>query len=115
MLAQGRWIQLPDLFPASKWIHLIDPLLALTLLIVVAFECPKPGQKQRGTINYRRSFIYSLIDDPKLRSLNATFTELQKIVHLLFIAGEDFELTEREKELVEGTWLSFNGVSGARI
>ena len=26
---KGRWIQLPDLLLASKWIHLVDPLLAL--------------------------------------------------------------------------------------
>jgi hypothetical protein len=30
------------------------------------------------------------------------FISFQRIVHLLFIAGEDFELTEREKILVEG-------------
>ena len=29
-------------------------------------------------------------------------TELQKIVHLLFIAGEDYDLSEREKVMLEG-------------
>jgi hypothetical protein len=50
----------------------------------------------------RRSFIYSLIDDPKLKELNTTFPELQKIVHLIFIAGEDYVLNEREELLLEG-------------
>ena len=26
---KGRWIRLTDLLQASKWIHLVDPLLAL--------------------------------------------------------------------------------------
>jgi hypothetical protein len=50
----------------------------------------------------RRSFIYSLIDDPMLKELNTTFPELQKIVHLIFIAGEDYVLNEREELLLEG-------------
>jgi hypothetical protein len=50
----------------------------------------------------RRSFIYSIINDEKLKSLNASFGELQKVVHLVFIAGEDYEMTQREKILVEG-------------
>lgn len=54
----------------------------------------------------RRSFIYSLINDEKLKSSNATFGELQKIVHLVFVAGEDYEMTPREKILVEGIHLS---------
>ncbi len=49
----------------------------------------------------RRSFILSLIDDPDLKSLNVSFSELKKIVHLLFIEGEDYEPTERERNIVE--------------
>jgi hypothetical protein len=53
-------------------------------------------------IDCRRSFIYSVVEDPKMNAINASFTELQKLVHLLFIAGEDLELTERDKLIVEG-------------
>jgi hypothetical protein len=34
--------------------------------------------------------------------------ELQKIVHLLFIAGEDYELSEREKVMLEGNDQNFD-------
>ena len=50
----------------------------------------------------RRSFIYTLINDVKLRNMNVTFSELQKIVHLIFIAGEDYELNAREQVMLEG-------------
>ncbi len=52
--------------------------------------------------NLRRSFIYSLINDEKLREINASFVELQKVVNLVFIAGEDYEMTPKEKLMVEG-------------
>jgi len=52
--------------------------------------------------NLRRSFIYSLINDEKLMALNASFAELQKVVNLVFISGEDYEMTPREKLMVEG-------------
>lgn len=56
----------------------------------------------------RRSFIYTIIEDPKLKAMNVTFTELHKIVHLVFIAGEDLVLTEREKAIVEGRQFCYN-------
>ena len=49
----------------------------------------------------RRSFIYSLIQDESLKAIDVTFSELQKIVHLIFIAGEDYQLSDREKDIVE--------------
>jgi hypothetical protein len=49
----------------------------------------------------RKSFIQSLIEDPALAAINVTFVELHKIVHLIFIAGEDYQLSEREKLIVE--------------
>jgi len=52
--------------------------------------------------NLRRSFIYSMINDEKLKALNVTFSELQKVIHLVFIVGEDYEMTPREKLMVEG-------------
>ncbi len=52
--------------------------------------------------NLRRSFIYSMVNDDKLKALNATFVELQKVVHLVFIDGEDYEMTPRESLMVEG-------------
>jgi len=35
-------------------------------------------------------------------ALNASFAELQKVVNLVFISGEDYEMTPREKLMVEG-------------
>ena len=49
----------------------------------------------------RRSFIQSLVQDEKLKSFNVTFGELKKIVHLLFIEGEELQLTVRETEVIE--------------
>ena len=49
----------------------------------------------------RRSFISSLIQDESLKAIDVTFSELQKIVHLIFIAGEDYQLSDREKDIVE--------------
>ena len=54
----------------------------------------------------RRSFIYSLIGDETLQAINVTFNELQKIVHLIFIAGEDYQLSDREIDIVESKFLN---------
>jgi hypothetical protein len=49
----------------------------------------------------RRSFVHSLIDDPKLQVLNVSFQELKKIIHLVFINGDDYQLNSREIGIVE--------------
>ena len=49
----------------------------------------------------RRSFIQSLVKDEKLKSVNVTYSELKKIVQLVFIEGEDLQLTPRENEVID--------------
>ena len=49
----------------------------------------------------RRSFIVSLARDPKLEALNVSYPELKKVIHLVFIAGEDYKLNKRESQIVE--------------
>jgi len=50
----------------------------------------------------RKSFIADIIKDPGLTALNVTFKELKRIVKQVYILGEDYELSEREMEIVEG-------------
>jgi hypothetical protein len=49
----------------------------------------------------RRSFIQSLVKDDSLKAINVTFKELKRIVQLVFIEGEDLQLTPRENEVIE--------------
>ena len=49
----------------------------------------------------RRSLVLTLIEDPDLSELDVTYPELKKIIHLVFIDGEDYELDERDKLIVE--------------
>jgi|688.fasta_scaffold1454935_1 hypothetical protein len=49
----------------------------------------------------RSSFINSLLDDQKLKDLNVTYYELKKIVHLEFIDGDDYKMSNRELQIVE--------------
>ena len=49
----------------------------------------------------RRSLVLTLIEDPDLSELDVTYPELKKIIHLVFIDGEDHELDERDKLIVE--------------
>ena len=63
----------------------------------------------------RRSFIFSLLDDPDLISLNVSFSELKKIVHLIFIDGEDYEPSPRERSIVEGKALVTRAISTPNI
>ncbi len=44
---------------------------------------------------------YYLLFWKKRRKHFIGFVNTQKIVHLIFIAGEDYQLTEREKVIVE--------------
>ena len=49
----------------------------------------------------RSSFIHSLIEDVNLKAINVTFNELHRLIHLIFIAGEDYQVTPREKDIIE--------------
>ena len=53
----------------------------------------------------RSSFIYSLIDDKMLKAINVSFAELQRLIHFMFIVGEDYQINEREKEIIESNYL----------
>jgi hypothetical protein len=57
----------------------------------------------------RRSFIHSIIQDEKLKLLNVSFYELKKIVQLLFIEGKDYQLSDREREIVESNFFMVIG------
>ena len=37
----------------------------------------------------------------RLKSLNATYYELKKIIHLIFIDGDDYKLSDREKTIID--------------
>ena len=60
----------------------------------------------------RSSFIHSLIEDEALKAIQVTYYELHRIIHLIFIAGEDYQPSEREKEIIESMILELlcNGV-----
>ena len=60
----------------------------------------------------RASFIHSLVEDETLRAIDTSFEELHKIIHLIFIAGEDYQLTEREKEIIESKRKKELGLTG---
>ena len=49
----------------------------------------------------RSSFIYTLLQDIKFKEENITYYELKKIIHLMFIDGDDYKLTKREKMIVD--------------
>ena len=56
----------------------------------------------------RKSFILSLLRDPELQTLNVTYEELKKLIHLVFIEGEDYHLNDREKVIIESeSWVRF--------
>ena len=49
----------------------------------------------------RSSFVYSLLQDVKFKQKNITYYELKKIIHLMFIDGDDYQLSDREKIIVD--------------
>ena len=55
----------------------------------------------------RRSFVLSLLQDSKLNERNFTFNELKKVVHLTFIDGNDYKMSERDQMIVEGQYIKY--------
>jgi len=50
----------------------------------------------------RKSFVNAIIQDDNLVALNASFSEVKLIIYNMYIAGEDYELNAREKDILDG-------------
>jgi hypothetical protein len=53
----------------------------------------------------RRSLVYTLLEDPDIKDLNVSYSELKKIIHLVYIDGGDYELNNRETLIVDSEFI----------
>ena len=84
----------PDFQESSVAFNLFSPTVPLTEVIF-------PSLTICNMNTLRRSLVLTLIDDPALKDLGVTYSELKKIVHLMYIDGGDYELNDRERAIVE--------------
>ena len=51
----------------------------------------------------RRSFVEAVLQDEEVKKLGVEYQELKKIIFSVFIFGGDYQASERDTEIIDGT------------